>query len=127
MPRKAEDKSLKKGVVITDEEREIARKRRSGLVEPSYDEVEAALKAEKPCGFCLSGEAKKKNEAGRCIVCDGKHLVRDHEQRRWAAAFVLERADPAPKAIEAKIEDNRSTSELVKEYEGKSPEEIKEL
>lgn len=114
MARHAEDK---KGVDVTEEDREKARGRRKGLIDPSYDEVDAALKAVKLCGACLTGEPKKKNVEGKCLMCAGVGLVRDHDQRKWAAELVINRADPAPKAIEAKIDDSRNNNALLEKYD----------
>lgn len=127
MSRKAAEHSEKKGVVITDQERDRAKRLREGLVEPSYAEVKAALTATKPCGLCLNGEPKKKNQEGNCLMCNGSGIIRDHEQRKWAAELVISRADPAPKSVEMKIDDNRDKEKLAEKYANLSKEEVDRL
>jgi hypothetical protein len=128
MSRRAMERNEKKGVTISEKEREEAKVRRNKLVNPSYDEVEAALKAVKICDGCNDkGEIKRKNAEGQCVLCGGKGLVRDKDERKWAAVFVLERADPAPKSVEMVVEDKRDREKLIEEVSQKSDAEVDAL
>lgn len=127
MSRRAAERNEKKGVFIGEKEREEAKTRRNKLVNPSYDEVEAALKALKICDGCTEDKVKRKGADGLCIMCKGVGLVRDKDERKWAAVFVLERADPAPKSVEMIVDDHRDKEALIKEMSEKSDEEVDSL
>lgn len=127
MARKAAERNERKGLTVSDEEREKAKNRRKSLVDPSYDEVEAALKAVKPCSHCTDKEPKRRNEAGNCFLCDSKGLMRDHDQRKWAAEFVLSRADPAPKSVEMVIDDHRDKEAILKSLSDLPESKVDEL
>lgn len=127
MSRRAAERSEKKGIVIGDKEREEAKTRRNKLVTPSYDEVEAALKAVKICDGCTEDKIKRKDADGLCILCHGKGLIRDKDERKWAAVFVLERADPAPKSVEMIVDDHRDKEKLIEEVAAKTDDEVDAL
>lgn len=127
MSRRAAERNEKKGVYIGEKEREEAKTRRNKLVNPSYDEVEAALKAVKICEGCTEDKIKRKGPDGLCIMCKGAGVVRDKDERKWAAVFVLERADPAPKSVEMVVEDKRDREKLIEEVSQKSDAEVDAL
>ena len=127
MSRRAAERNEKKGIYVGEREREEAKTRRNKLINPSYDEVETALKAVKICEGCTEDKVKRKDANGLCIMCKGTGIVRDKDERKWAAIFVLERADPAPKSVEMIVDDHRDKEALIKEMSEKSDAEVDAL
>ena len=127
MAKHAETKKEKRIVTINEKDREHAFNKLKELTNGACAEIKAALEALKPCGFCLNGDPKKKDEAGLCVMCAGKNMIRDHEQRKWGAEQVLTRVAPAPKSVEMKVDDSRGIEKLMEDYENKSPEEVDAL
>ena len=108
-------------------DREAAYKDIKPLWNPTLAEVKEHLFSVLPCSFCLSGEAKKKDAEGKCMVCHGNGVIPDRDRRWRAVLFVGERHAPPPKAVEMKVDDSREREKLIDEYKDKSPEKIRAM
>lgn len=91
-------------------------KRFFGITEKLMKHLEESAEAVKVCDYCnASGDAAKKDEAGKCIKCHGTFKVPDVNQRNWAAEEGFSRIAPKPKPLEMTVDQTSSLPELEKQ------------
>lgn len=93
-----------------------------GLSDKMLLQIEASLKATKPCGSCSKGKSeegktihvpgKAVDELGSCAMCHGSYLVPDVQQRQWAVEQIKPIVAPPPKVAETVAVEESALPEM---------------